>query len=191
MRLTDELIRKAIHVSFLVVPLAYFYGVPKYLVRDFLLAGTILSIGVEILRLHEPRVRSFFKQFFGGLTRRHEKRALLGSTYLMIASLVSVELFSVEICTAALGALVLGDTAAALIGKKWGRIHPFGSRKSLEGSISLMVVSFLFSLLLVRLPWEIALVGAVVAAIFEFLPIPLDDNFAIPLSSGFAMKLLS
>ena len=191
MRLTDELIRKSIHVSFLIVPLAYFYGVPKHIVRDFLLVGTVVSIGFEILRLHEPRVRSFFRQFFGGLTRRHEKRALLGSTYLMIASLVSVELFSVEICTAALGALVLGDTAAALVGKKWGRIHPFGSRKSLEGSVALLVVSFLFSLFVVHLSWEVALLGAVVAAVFEFLPIPLDDNFAIPLSSGFAMKLIS
>jgi dolichol kinase len=191
MRLSEEMGRKAIHLSFLVIVLAYYFGAPKTVVRDVLLAATVLSIGVELLRLHEPRVRSFFRQFFGGLTRRHEKRALLGSTYMLIAAVISVEVFSREHCTAALGYLVLGDTAAALVGRKWGRIHLFGSRKTLEGSLAFVVVSFLFAWGLVQLPWHVALISAVVAAIFEFLPIPLDDNFAIPLSAGFTMKLLS
>jgi dolichol kinase len=191
MRLTEELGRKAIHLSFMAVVLAYYYGIPKPIVRDVLLAATVISIGIELLRLHEPRVRSFFRQFFGGLTRRHEKRALLGSTYMLIAALISVEVFSREIAVAALGMLVLGDTAAALVGKEWGRVHLFGSRKTLEGSLAFIAVSFVFSWAFVHLPWHVALVGSVVAAIFEFLPLPLDDNFAIPLSAGFAMKLLS
>lgn len=191
MRLTEELGRKAIHLSFLVVVLVYYYGVPKSIVRDVLLAATVVSIGIELLRLHEPRVRSFFRQFFGGLTRRHEKRALLGSTYMLIAAVISVEVFSRETAVAGLGMLVLGDTAAALVGRKWGRFHLFGSRKTLEGSLAFIAVSFAFSWGFVHLPWQVALTGSVVAAIFEFLPIPLDDNFAIPLSAGFAMKLLS
>ena len=108
-----------------------------------------------------------------------------------MAALISVELFDVAICTAALGALILGDAAAALVGRAWGRIKIFGGSKSLEGTIAFIVVSFLFSWMVVRLPWHVALVGAVVGAIFELLPIPLDDNFSIPLSAGFAMKLLN
>jgi dolichol kinase len=39
-------------------------------------------------------------------------------------------------------------------------------------------------------PTPVGLVGALVATVFELLPIPLDDNFRIPLSAGFAMELL-
>ena len=186
-----ELGRKAIHVSFLGVALAYYYGAPKEVVRDILLAATVVSIGVELLRLHEPRFRSYFKQFFGGLIRRHEKRALLGSTYMLIAALISVEVFSVPICTAALGTLILGDAAAALVGRRVGRIHLFGGKKTLEGTLAFVAVAFLFSWGLVQLPWHVALVGAAVGAVFEWLPIPLDDNFRIPMAAGFAMKFLT
>ena len=185
-----EFARKAIHLSSIALPLAYYFGLPKHLVRDILLAATVIAIGVELLRLHEPRVKAYFRQFFGNLIRRHEKRALLGSTYLLIAMLISVELFSKSVCVAALGSLILGDTAAALVGKTWGRHHLFGSRKTLEGSLACFVVSFLFAWGVTDIPWAVALAGAFTGALFEFLPLPLDDNFAVPLSSGFVMKFL-
>jgi dolichol kinase len=91
---------------------------------------------------------------------------------------------------AALGALILGDTAAALVGKAWGRVHIFGSKKTLEGSIACLAVSLLFAWKVTQLPWDVALVGAMAATLFEILPLPLDDNFAVPLSAGFAMILM-
>ena len=191
MALGSELVRKTIHLTSIAIPLAYFYGVlSKHAMRDLLLGATVVAIGIELLRLHEPRVKMYFRQFFGNLIRRHEKRALLGSTYLLIAALISVMIFPREICVAALGALILGDTAAALVGKAWGRIHIFGSKKTLEGSIACLTVSFLFAWQVTRLPWDVALAGAVAATFFELLPLPLDDNFAVPLSAGFAMLLL-
>jgi dolichol kinase len=189
--LGTELARKAIHLCSIAVPLAYLYGwLSKHALRDLLLAATVVAIGIELLRLHEPRVKMYFRQFFGNLIRRHEKRALLGSTYLLIAALISVMIFPRDICVAALGALILGDTAAALVGKAWGRIHLFGSKKTLEGSIACLVVSFLFAWQVTALPWDVALAGAAAATLFELLPLPLDDNFAVPLSAGFAMMLM-
>ena len=41
------------------------------------------------------------------------------------------------------------------------------------------------------LPKYIALSGALVAMIMEIMPIPLDDNFKIPLGSGGMMMMLS
>jgi acyl phosphate:glycerol-3-phosphate acyltransferase len=186
----SEFQRKAIHLSFLALPLAYLYGVPKHLIRDILLAMVVIAFGIELLRLNEPRVRLFFRQFFGNLIRRHEKRALLGSTYMLIAALISVELFTKPVCVAALGCLILGDAAASLVGKTWGRTRPFGSKKSLEGSAACLIASFAFAYGIVHLPLHVALAGAFAGTLFEILPLPLDDNFAVPLSSGFTMKLL-
>jgi dolichol kinase len=64
--------------------------------------------------------------------------------------------------------------------------------KTLEGSIACFVVCYGLTLIIPgpNLPFPVGLVGALVATVFELLPIPLDDNFRIPLSAGFAMELL-
>ena len=41
------------------------------------------------------------------------------------------------------------------------------------------------------LPLTISLSGAVAAMVMEILPIPLDDNFKIPLGAGAIMMMLS
>jgi dolichol kinase len=60
--------------------------------------------------------------------------------------------------------------------------------KSLEGSLACFVVSFLFAWGVVGLDTQTAALGMLAATLFEFLPIPLDDNFRIPLSAGYVMK---
>ncbi len=189
MSLVPEIRRKAIHLSFILVPLIYLYDVlPKRIIVRGLLAAVLVSLVFELMRLHDARVRLLISRFFRDLVRRHEQKQLLGSTYLLIASVLTIELFSKEVAVAALGALVLGDTAAALVGKTVGRHRVLG--KTLEGSLACFLVSFAFAWIVVGLPAWLAACGALTAAVFEALPIPLDDNFRIPLSAGYVMKLL-
>jgi dolichol kinase len=190
MSLVPEIQRKAIHLSFILVPLIYHFDVlPKVVIVRGLLIATAVSIAIEIARLHDARVKLFFRTFFRDLIRRHEHSQLLGSTYLLIAAVITIELFSEPIAVSALGALILGDTAAALVGKTVGRISVLG--KTLEGSAACFLVSFLFAWGVVGLPAWLAACGSLTATLFELLPIPLDDNFRIPLSAGYVMKILS
>ena len=190
MLLASELKRKSIHLSSITIPIAY-YVTPDSLQSLFervLLALVILSLAIEVFRLNHPRTRHVFRHFFGELIRNHEEVSLLGSTYLLIACLLSIHLFPKPVAVLALAFLILGDTVAAIVGKSIGRIHLFG--KTLEGSLACFAVCFALTRAVPELPVEVALVGAVVATVFELLPIPLDDNFRIPLSAGFAMELL-
>ena len=190
MSILPEVQRKAIHLTFILVPLIYHYGLlPRWFIVRGLLVATLISIVIELARLHDARVRLIFRQLFRDLIRRHEHKQLLGSTYLLIASVITIELFTEPIAVAALGALILGDTAAALIGRTLGRVTVFG--KTLEGSVAFFVVSFLFAWGVVGLDAQTAAIGMATATIFELLPIPLDDNFRIPLSAGYVMKLLA
>ncbi|HEX7079220.1 MAG TPA: SEC59/DGK1/VTE5 family protein [Candidatus Eisenbacteria bacterium] len=190
MVLAAELKRKAIHLASLAVPVGY-YVTPDAWTRQWeraLLASVILSLAIEIFRLNHPRTRNMFRHFFGELLRNHEEASLLGSTYLLIACLLSIHLFAKPVAVLALSFLIVGDTVAAIVGKSFGRVRLFG--KTVEGSVACLVVCFALTRFLPQVPFHVALVGAVVATVFELLPIPLDDNFRIPLSAGFAMDLL-
>lgn len=189
MLLASELKRKAIHLASLVIPVGYYLS-PDSWHRDWeraLLASVIVSLAIEVFRLNHPRTRNLFRHFFGELLRNHEEASLLGSTYLLIACLLSIHLFPKPIAVLALCFLIVGDTVAAIVGKSAGRIKIFG--KTLEGSLACLLICFGITLFLPEVPFHVAIVGALVATIFELLPIPLDDNFRIPLSAGFAMEL--
>lgn len=189
MLLASELKRKAIHLASLVIPIGYYIS-PDAWHRDWeraLLASVILSLAIEVFRLNHPRSRNLFRHFFGELLRNHEDASLLGSTYLLIACLLSIHLFPKPIAVLALSFLIVGDTVAAIVGKSIGRVRIFG--KTLEGSLACLAVCFGITLFLPEIPFHVAIVGALVATLFELLPIPLDDNFRIPLSAGFAMEL--
>ena len=190
MLLGSELKRKSIHLSSIVIPVSY-YLTPDSWQSTFervLLALVILSLAIEVFRLNHPRTRHVFRHFFGELIRNHEEASLLGSTYLLMACLLSIHLFPKPIAVLALSFLILGDTVAAIVGKWIGRVHLFG--KTLEGSLACFLVCFALTRAVPEVPVTVGLVGAIVATVFELLPVPLDDNFRIPLSAGFAMELL-
>jgi len=188
--LASELKRKAIHLASLIIPLGYFVSPPSWHVwwERSLLALVILSLAIEIFRLNHPRTRYVFRHFFGELLRNHEEATLLGSTYLLIACLLSIHLFPKPVAVLALLFLIVGDTVAAIVGKSIGRVRLFG--KTLEGSLACFAVCYGLTAFMQGIPFPVGLVGAAVATLFELLPIPLDDNFRIPLSAGFAMELL-
>lgn len=188
MLLQSELKRKTIHLASLAIPVGY-YLTPATWLRDWervLLAAVIVSLAIEVFRLNHPRTRNMFRHFFGELLRNHEEVSLLGSTYLLIACLLSIHLFPKPIAVLALAFLIVGDTTAAIVGKSLGRTRIFG--KTLEGSLACLAVCYGLTLLVPEIPTSVAIIGAVTATVFELLPIPLDDNFRIPLSAGFAME---
>jgi len=188
--------RKALHISFIVLPLTLLNewlpgprGKTEW--RWSLIALTLVAIAIDVIRIHEHRARRFFIRFFGELIREHERFNLLGSTYLLIAALLAVEMFPQRVAAAALGFTILGDGVAALVGRGWGRTRFF--KKSFEGAAGGLAACLGWGAFLAAtgmLPWNVVLVGALVASLVELLPIPLDDNLGITLFAGYAMKLL-
>ena len=188
MLLQSELKRKAIHLASFAIPLGY-YLTPDSWQRDWeraLLAAVIVALAIEVFRLNHPRTRNMFRHFFGELLRNHEEVSLLGSTYLLISCLLTIHLFPKPIAALALSFLIVGDTMAAIVGKWLGRTRIFD--KTLEGSIACLLTCFGLAQIVPGIPFHVALIGAVTATVIELLPIPLDDNFRIPLSAGFAME---
>ena len=191
-----EVQRKLIHLGFLVLPLDLLYPFSPWprgrgQIRLLLIALVLGAIVLDVLRLHAPRVGEFFRRFFGQMIREHEQFNLLGSTYLLLAALLAIEIFPRPVAAAALGFTVLGDAFAAVVGKAWGRRRLF--HKTIEGALGGLGACLAWACFLAGLghaPWGPLIGGALVASLVELLPIPLDDNLGITLFSGYAMRLL-
>jgi dolichol kinase len=189
--------RKAIHAAFIVLPLQLLlewlpWPRTRGEFRVFFVVLTGTAVALDVLRIHERRVRTFFRRFFGELIREHERMSLLGSTYLLLAALIAVEAFPQPIAAAALGFTVLGDAAGALVGRAWGSRKVFN--KSLEGAVGCLAACLAWGAFVTwvsPLPWHVTFAGAIVATLVEVLPIPLDDNLGITLASGHAMRLIA
>jgi dolichol kinase len=189
MRYSSEVIRKAIHFASLAIPAALFL-LPTSISKPALLLLVLVVLSVDVIRLHVPRVRRLFYFVVGRILRDHERFNLLGSTYLLISSLICIWAFPQEVAVLAIAFLVVGDTMAALVGRRWGRIRILD--KSLEGSLACFASCLLIGWIYPGpdVTWPMILSGSLVATLFELLPIPLDDNMRIPLAAGFAMTLV-
>ena len=179
--------RKLVHLGSSVLPLGYWIaGRDTAVVVLFFLA--IAMIGIEIARIYTTRGRRIYQRFLGSVTRPTEERRPTGATYVFIGAFLAAILFKPVVAILSMLFMSVGDSAAAFVGQRYGRI-PIG-KKSLEGTLACF-----FACLLLTLPsgltLPLAVTGAAVAAITELIPKPLlNDNLAIPVFSGAAMTLL-
>ncbi|MDE0299800.1 MAG: SEC59/DGK1/VTE5 family protein [Candidatus Poribacteria bacterium] len=179
-----ELRRKSIHLIGLIVPIVYIF-IERH---QAVIAVGILVIGalvMELLKAVWPSFSVVFYRVFTPMLRTHERNgAITGATYFLVGAFLPILLFPKILAIVCILFMILGDMAAALIGKKWGRTKLF-PRKSLEGSLACFLVCVLIAI--VKLNPAVAIIGALAATVVEVLPIKLDDNLTMPLLSGLAM----
>jgi len=148
---------------------------------------------VDFLRLHVDGIKEAFILFFGSFLRRHEIRRLSGASYLLLGCLITSLLYSKPIIVAACAYIIIGDTFAAIFGQNIRSPRIFQD-KTVLGSVGFLVASLVTAYVLyvinVGLPLSHLLIGALAASVFEALPVPLDDNFYVPIITGFVMSLL-
>jgi dolichol kinase len=187
----SEYKRKLIHLFNLAIPFSYLYIFPeKWVFVKLLSILMFLFIIFDILRHKVAWVKSLFTLFINSMLRSHEQEGkLTGATWVMIGAVISIILFSKPVAIIALIFMSLGDSAAGLIGQRYGK-HKIWN-KSWEGFFGGLFVCIIIGMNYSLLPMTISLSGAVAAMVMEILPIPLDDNFKIPLGAGAIMMMLS
>ena len=182
-----ELLRKSIHLSGLVLPVIYLFLDRRPML--ILMGGlTGFALAVELVKWCSPHFGKFFFRIFKPLLRTHERKgAMTGATYYLISAFLCILLFYKMVAIVCIFFMILGDMAAALVGKKWGRTKLLGP-KSLEGSAACFIVCV--AIALVKLNPTMAIIGALVATLVELIPFPIDDNLTVPLISGAVMHFL-
>ncbi len=193
-RYKDELFRKLIHLFSLSIPIVYYF-IPTETAAIILGILAAFALILDLGRYLHPETGKIFYKMFGFLLREHEldhkKKSLNGATYVLISALISVLIFPKVIFISAFSILIISDSAAALIGRKFGR-HKFLS-KSLEGTLTFFVSACIVILFTPKVSgffeeYLIGFIAAFVGAIVENVSSKLvDDNLSIPLSVGFTM----
>lgn len=135
-----------------------------------------------------------------------QSELLRGPLYYAITITVATLFFwrNSPVGACAVATLCAGDGFADIVGRKWGkRKLPYNSSKSILGAVTFFVMASLacmgyvayfsaFGFFIATPRMYLASVGvALVSAIVESLPLPLDDNFTVPFSAiGIGMLLL-
>ncbi len=180
--------RKIVHLSTLIIPFGYAI-LSKEIVLSFLIPFFLCYLSVDILRHLHPKFASIFQRyFFGKVLRENERLNLMGSTYFLFSTIMSILLFPKSIAIVSLLILTISDTASGLVGKGIGRIHLF--KKTLEGTLAFLLTSLLIVWSYPGIDRFSGTFAALGATLIEVLPIPLDDNLSIPLVSGSIMFFL-
>lgn len=190
----DELVRKLIHLFSLSIPVIYYF-IPSKLSITILAILTIFALIIDIGRFFSSSIANIFYKVFGFLLRKHEldkkKKNLTGATYVLISALICAIIFPKVIFVTAFTILIISDTMAALIGRKFGKKKFL--RKSFEGTLSFFIsasIVIFFTPKVSNFPMEylIGIIAAFVGAIVENVSYGFaDDNLSIPLSVGFTM----
>ena len=190
----DELFRKLIHLFSLSIPIVYYF-ITTEVATIILGILAALALIIDLSRYLHPETGKIFYKIFGFLLREHEldhkKKNLNGATYVLISALISVLIFPKVIFISAFSILIISDSAAALIGRKFGK-RKFLS-KSLEGTLTFFVSACIVILFTPKVggfieEYLIGFIAAFVGAIVENISFKLvDDNLSIPLSVGFTM----
>lgn len=193
-----ELCRKAVHLSVLIIPFAYHVlQLELWFIQISLVAVFCFFIPMEIYRLKiNPNT------WINYITRESEKDEpanYITSTLIWIFVLLGVEWFyPMEIAELALVATVLGDSAAALIGRGIGSYRlPLTEEKTIEGYVGGIIVTYILGwvfLFLIGAPSLILpLLPAISIAVFDFfedLPFWAADNLFHPLITLFLAYIL-
>lgn len=196
--LRQEIRRKLIHLSSIIYPLLYIF-VNKNIIIIILLILFIIIILWDISRIINLFPENSFLHYTYSFLREKERvgKRFSGSFYFLLSSVIVVSLFPKNIAILSLLVLVVCDTIAALVGKKYGK-HKILD-KTLEGWISFNISGFILATIYmsILLNWNnyiliILLFSVFVSSIIELISdkIKVDDNLSISLTFAVLSSLM-
>jgi dolichol kinase len=193
----SEYMRKTIHIVFTCIVLVFGY-LPTLAVYAIYFVCLIFMLTYEYMRRHHASIQRILESTgLAQIVRPHEAHGLTGATYVVCACLIGYSLFPLHIFILSILIMGVGDTAAALIGRHWGRPNHFG--KSLAGSVAFFLTSLVI-VFVAAMVWSLSSRFVVEACVASYTAMlaerysslwKIDDNLSIPLVFGASMYCLS
>ena len=193
--LSAELLRKGLHLGALAIPLGMLH-IDRTPALFALGVITIAAFSMDLARARFPAVASLVHGLFGKLMRpreipRPENAVVInGSTWVLAGSFLLLLIFPERIAAFVLVIFLVGDAAAGVVGRKYGRRSWRISDHTVEGTAAFLAVSLPASFFMPGIePW-IGISAAIFASAAEILPGPFNDNLQVPLATAGIVTLL-
>lgn len=192
--------RNVLHVGMGLFALTSILLLPRLGIQIIISGIALFAITAESLRRVSPAVNAAMMRMFHKVAHPHEHFRVNSASWYTMALAILAFSASTMACAVAVIVLGLADPAAALIGKRFGRIKLRGGR-SLEGSAAFFVVGLLAAAAVIALFFPgyggaeilaFAAAASLLGALAEVLSGPwLDDNFSVPLASALGIILVA
>ncbi|MEW6057540.1 MAG: diacylglycerol/polyprenol kinase family protein [Bdellovibrionota bacterium] len=194
-----HLFRKIWHMmTGLAIISVYMSGVSQATILSFLIPFFFWTVAMEVWRLKNPLINEKCIRFFSVIIRSNEVHRVSGVPYYIASSIVAVGIFPKPVAILSLFYLALGDPLASLFGILFSNrsVKIFNGSKSLHGTAAGYCVCAIVTWLYLRSTGmhgldliRLTLLGGFAGALAELLPLDIDDNFTIPVVSGFILWL--
>ena len=184
-----ELKRKALHLLALMAPLTVTVTGKTWSLL-LLAPAAVVALAADVLRVRWAPFAHFIDRVFGSLMRSEERPpvggpvSINGATWVLVSSSLLILIFPVRIALAAFVMFMISDAAAAIVGRRIGRIHWGSSARTVEGSLAFLAVGAVV-MIGFALGSDLVLWTGLVATLFgcaaEAMPRPLNDNLRVPI----------
>ncbi len=177
--------RKAWHLSTLALPIWIVWADEPWRMRGLVFAF-LFFLTVDVLRLRWPPMRQWLHRRIHGSLRTTERARLTSAHYLTFSACVLAWTMPERVAATALVVQVVGDAAAALVGRRYGRTRI--GHKSLEGSAAFFATGMAAGWLCLGAEPLAVAAAALVATVVEALPLPVDDNLSVPFVAALVLQ---
>ena len=150
-----------------------------------LAAALAVALALDWIRLRSRAANTRFFRVFPALASPREARGPASSTWYILGALTVLVATPDRVFVPAMLVLALADPSASVVGRLRGR-HRLG-KGSWEGTATFFVVAA--AVLVPFAGLQAALIAAAAVAIVEVLPIGVDDNLTVPVSTALALWL--
>lgn len=181
-----EVFRKGIHAACGILPIVVVW--PRALTLS-LVGGVTALFGLsELLRLFGIALPVFSTVTWRSMRATEPRRVVAGPLLFGMGIWCTLLLFRPGPAAAGLLVLAMGDSAASVVGRAFGR-NPLRHNpgKTFEGSLGLFAVSVVVAAFFVSLPW--ALVVGATATLIESVAMGGYDNLFLPIVTAGAVTL--
>ena len=179
--------RKAIHAALSLLAAGVVYVLDPLPAAIVLAAATLAALKVELARRLSGSAGRAFHRYLGGMLKEGEGAGLTGATTLSVGFTVTAVLLPGTPTLAGILMAGLADPAAAVAGRRYGRLRYPGG-KSVTGSAAFLLVAFATAVGLGLGPGTAALAAALVTAV-EAFAVRVDDNLYLPLAGAIAVRV--
>jgi len=183
-----EAIREAIHAGgFFITFASMLLGI--YPIAFLLFLTILIYMASELARLERKTIPLISSITVKAATLSERYEFTTTPIYLALGVILSLLFFPTPINYASIAIVCLGDSAASIFGKVFGKTAiPFNKGKSLEGFLAGFAFAFLSAAIFLH-PLQ-AFVGAILGMFVESLPLPVNDNLSTPLAAGIFLAFL-